>query len=239
MYWARAILFVVGRIVTALIAGVGLGLDYSGGAIAKLTPGQWGRIGFIAFLVFVVLTGWRELDLWLQQKPRIKIRPFVDASQCAKLEIFNYGASAKFTATYKIIQGRHCDLTNMYMSHWETEDVIDGNASGVIAIAQKTHIHDSMLHTPAIELLFRTQDGTIGRQITGYWTTGNNGVIRETNPPPSVLLEMTVTSPTMLKKAFNRVRFELSQTTLADLKFAYVKTMTTRKLKTDKEGYLN
>jgi hypothetical protein len=63
---------VIGRIVSAIVTGVGISLDYTGKAVLSLTPDDLGLIGLIAFIVFFFLTLYRELELLLQPRPRVQ-----------------------------------------------------------------------------------------------------------------------------------------------------------------------
>ena len=76
---------------TGLLAGLGLGLDYFGGEIATLAPGDWGKIGLVAFLVFAGLTIWRAIDLAFQQNPKavVEVYPSFPVGRDISLTIHN------------------------------------------------------------------------------------------------------------------------------------------------------
>ncbi len=67
----RALFYAMGRIMAALAAGFGLAWDYTGQSISGLSPSDLGIIGLVAFVVFVLLTLAREIELYLHPHPRI------------------------------------------------------------------------------------------------------------------------------------------------------------------------
>ncbi len=92
----------VGRVVAALVAGLGFAWDYTGKSVLTISSGNWGIIGLIALGVFAVLTLFREIGLALQQKPKIELRHEV-YDNCAILGVKNLGGNASFIARVKVI----------------------------------------------------------------------------------------------------------------------------------------
>lgn len=72
MGWLRILFYVGGRIVTALLAGFGLAYDYTGASVLTISPSNWGLIGLVAFVAFLVITVIREIDLQWQPRPRLQ-----------------------------------------------------------------------------------------------------------------------------------------------------------------------
>ena len=64
----RIIFLVAGRIMTGLLAGIGLGLDVFGGELVTASNIDWGQIGFVSLIVIAGLTIWREIDLALRER---------------------------------------------------------------------------------------------------------------------------------------------------------------------------
>lgn len=77
----RMLFYVVSRVMAALIAGIGLYLDYTGGSIAGLTFSNWKEIVIYAIGAALALTIGREIDLALQQRPKITLLPKVYRNQ--------------------------------------------------------------------------------------------------------------------------------------------------------------
>ena len=86
----------------ALVAGFGFAWDYTGESVLAISSGNWGLIGLIAFGVFILLTVVREIDLALQQRPKIRLKHEVYNNR-ALLEVKNLGGNASFTARAKVI----------------------------------------------------------------------------------------------------------------------------------------
>lgn len=57
--------------ITAIVAAFGLALDIKGGSLANLSLNEWGVIGLIAAMIFIIITVFREIDLAWQPRPRV------------------------------------------------------------------------------------------------------------------------------------------------------------------------
>ncbi|MBI4301218.1 MAG: hypothetical protein HY664_01250 [Chloroflexi bacterium] len=57
---------------TVLVAAFSFAFDYAGGSVAGLEPSQLRIVALITFTIFVVLTLWREIGLWLAPGPAIR-----------------------------------------------------------------------------------------------------------------------------------------------------------------------
>jgi hypothetical protein len=108
----RILFYAVGRAVTVLIAGFGLGFDCTGGSWLTISSGNWGLIGLIALMVFVFITVGREIDLALQQEPQIEVYPNESIGGKITLVVRNRSqVSAIFSAVMS------CKLLRMGRAH--------------------------------------------------------------------------------------------------------------------------
>ena len=226
-----------------LVAAAGISFDITGASLLGISPNDMRLMVWVAVIVFIVLTFWREVDLSLRAHPKIKVKPFVDLSKCAKLEILNNGARAEFTATFRIIKDRHNDSSNLFEMVWETPKTINYKGSGAISVARKVHIREPEwpIMTPAIKLFYNViNTGSVESLTTGYWDE-HDDMIDQTKPPSNIYIEISITAEPPLRKSFTNMMFELSQSTIHDLNFTYCNRQidNIRKLKLGKEGYLS
>jgi hypothetical protein len=114
---ARILFYTVGRIVAGLIGVFGLAWDVTGDSALSISPNNWGLIGLVAFAAFIVITTVREIELALQQRPKIAVEPISNENQ-AKLEIHNSGGSATFTVKARGIKG--FVQPGLYNMQWES-----------------------------------------------------------------------------------------------------------------------
>ena len=75
----------------ALVGAFGFALDYSGESWLSISSRNWGLIGLIALIVFVVLTVVREIEWELQKKPKaeLAIHPHYPVGNEIKLVVHN------------------------------------------------------------------------------------------------------------------------------------------------------
>lgn len=130
----QILLYVVGRVVSAVFVGLGVAFDYTGASFPNITNNI--QVVLIAFIVFAGLTFAREIELLLQEKPKITIEPQVHKGE-AFLVVHNSGASGLFRATGRIIATSVAP--QLYVMYWEglgTECTIDKDGKGAIKVAE-------------------------------------------------------------------------------------------------------
>lgn len=126
--------FVVGRLATAILGALGLASGLTGESVLGLSASNWGIVGLIAFTVFFGLTVAREVDLALEQRPNIVVRPEIHDDR-ALLVVTNIGGSGSFTAKARAMATT--PGSELYTMYWEpisaANCLIDGDG-GVASI---------------------------------------------------------------------------------------------------------
>ncbi len=203
----------------------------------------WGQVlnGIFIISAFSVLIQMEmENKHFRDNRPSIKIKPFVQDHYRSKLEIYNYGAKATFSVKGKIITSDLIKQSQLYEMCWDVKDgVIYNKDTGIILVAEKCY---PMNHTEICVKIFYKgiTPGSIEFEhfMVGYWNKDENHIIKKDIPPQSTMLEITITSEPPLRKPFSKLIFELSQPNITNLELKYIRSGT-RKLKIDKEGYLS
>ena len=237
---------IVKWIVRVIFLGTGiLGLislfsaSFSNVAFSDFTWGQViGSVFVIAALAEVIQIEFENRNL-RNKIPSIKIRPIVSNRKAAILEIYNNGGNATFTATAKIIKGHPDHLNEIYTLYWEPKGAntdIDKNGTGKILVALQEAIRPNPLLIGLT--MFKVTDK--GRELfyEAIWGLGDLGQVNTDRPPTDIHVKISITSIPPLKREFNNLEFRLSQPSITQLSFEYIGS-STRKLKLDREGYLN
>jgi len=143
MELAKTIFFVGGRLVTATLGVLGFAFDLTGGSVLAISSSNWGIIGLVAFVSFIILTLAREVTLMWKQKPNITVNPEVHNNR-ATLVVTNTGGEANFTAKARV--RAVTPEPALYTMCWESEPTmtchIDGGGGiASILVAEKARLN--------------------------------------------------------------------------------------------------
>jgi len=216
----RILLYVVGRAMTALMAGFGLAWDYTGKSVLTVSSGDWGLIGLICMGVFVLITIFREVDLALQKRPKIVVQAKTD-DNLAILEVHNIGGKANFTARAKIVD-KILQSQSYYMcwdSITEIECPINKDGDASILVGSLTDEFKGYGPKPEREVVLFKMSGSGKGKLYLSSTEGNRELklrnryptMKTKIPTEECILEVSITSEPSPVKAFkpNRYLFKI------------------------------
>lgn len=226
---------------TALLAGLGLSFDYTGASWLTISSGNWGIIGLIAFVFFVIITLGREIDLAFQQKPNIKVYPEIKNDR-ALLIVENMGAEANFTAKARVIATR--PEAELYTMYWEscstTSCHIDGDGGiasilvGEIAKYDNKTRDANSFYIKGDLVLFKM--GTSGEQVFPpyseegtEWIKGGEVWKKSGSPIRRCIIEVTITATPRLKKKWGTHKY-LCEIENSEIKFYETELSTPHKI---------
>lgn len=135
----KTILFVGGRLVTAIIGVLGFACDLTGKNLPALSSHNLGIIGLLAFIIFILLTLVREVNLIWEQRPNVIVRPEIHSGR-ATLVVTNTGGAGNFTAKARAIAS--IPAPALYTMCWESISTIscpvdgDGGTASIL-VAEK------------------------------------------------------------------------------------------------------
>ena len=188
---------------TALLAGGGLAFDYTGESVLTISSANWGLIGLIAFVVFILLTIAREVDLSLQQGPKIEVSEKKE-NDIFYLEVKNNGVAAEFEAQIQITEDKTGDKKDtLYLGSWQ----IGANSTTIIRNIDRIKIAhlETVVYPPNHEPLFPFimslylyyYDKSSNRQLS--WTS-STWTDRIDAIKPEYILRITISSTPSLKE---------------------------------------
>ncbi|MBI2846654.1 MAG: hypothetical protein HYX82_02095 [Chloroflexi bacterium] len=206
---------------TGLLAGLGLAFDYTGESVLTISPSHWGRIGLIASGIFVLLTAIREIDLALQQKPEIIVKPQIHNGR-AILEVRNIGGEANFTAKARVIAT--VPERELYTMYWESvRDIschIDGDGGIASILVGEKAKRDVILKGEPLKSILRGgielfKMGTSGEQTFSVFS-GERSIerigdklITEGKAIARCIVEVTITATPRLKSKWGTHKYLL------------------------------
>lgn len=206
----RLLFYIGGRVIAGVLACLGFALDYTGGSILTISSANWGIIGLIASGVFVVLTLVREIDLVLQQKPKIKATPILNDNNYYLL-VHNTGEHAEFKTTVKIKEGREYleNLTSVDSPVWKMTFPLNKWDETRLHIATLEYSqegkknwllephHDKGIDEPQKSSSWGGETTSVSASLKSIWNVESN---KRVIPPPKIVLGIVITSdPSMLK----------------------------------------
>ncbi len=214
MGWIRITFYVGARVLTAGLAGLGFSFDYTGKSIAGLSPDNLGLIGLIAMGIFIAITLYREVDLILEQKPKIVVEPTVYNDR-AFLEVHNTGGEAYFTATARILSSTWESelITMVWDANKEKSCHIDNNGRASILVGEKSLVTDEAKHLIAGGLMLH-RIGVLGDEVFGAMTMKQTPSKRRPGAEMYTLLdkcivEVEIASTPPLKKNLGSKRYTI------------------------------
>lgn len=187
MGWIRVTFLVAGRVMTALVAGVGFWFDYAGESVLSISRSNWGIIGLIAFGVFVLLTLIREIDLVLQQRPRIEVYSNSPAGMDLTLVVYNKSdTSANFSATMTCTFNYGELMEKVQMSglrnasmYWESSgnanELINGHGRKILRLCstKETALAGATLKVTHYMEFYKVESGILESVDCAHWSEGS------------------------------------------------------------------
>ncbi|MFA5400312.1 MAG: hypothetical protein WC169_00755 [Dehalococcoidia bacterium] len=177
-----------------LVAAFGFAFDFTGYSLLSVQPNNWGQIGFIAVIVFIVITFIREIDLAFQQRPQIKIKSPTRNGR-ATLEIYNSGGTGTLKGNFRTLMRYENQFqpSEPYRMCWEGGEekvVLNKGDTGVINIAAQRFYSESSTRL----ILFNVSSN-----------------LEFSDWPSVVHLQVTITADPPLKKEKKDMVYKLSQ----------------------------